>query len=85
MVITIDKFGRFVLPKQIRENLGLVPGEPVDIEEINDQIVLKPLHHKSAVRNKNGVLVFGGVSHENLKNVVQQSRNKRLSKFNSMV
>lgn len=42
MRTTIDGSGRVVVPKAIRRRLGLEGGEPLDIEEIDGTIVLRP-------------------------------------------
>lgn len=42
METTIDRFGRVVIPKRVREDLGLKAGEPLVIEEQAEGILLKP-------------------------------------------
>ncbi len=41
MVTKIDNFGRVLIPKKIRRKLGFLPGVTVQLEEINNQIILK--------------------------------------------
>ena len=36
----VDKFGRIVIPKQIREHLGIVPGSRIQIVEQADHVIL---------------------------------------------
>lgn len=38
----VDAKGRIVLPKEIRERLGLTPGEEVDIHEEDGKAVVEP-------------------------------------------
>ena len=58
METTLDKFGRIVIPKKIRDNLGLTPGITIKIETAGKEVVLKPLLEESPVEFKDGVLVF---------------------------
>lgn len=41
MIREIDSLGRFVLPKEIRNHLGLCPGDAVEIFTEGDRILLK--------------------------------------------
>jgi len=38
MRVTIDKAGRIVVPKSMREELGLNPEEPLEIEVVDDHV-----------------------------------------------
>ncbi len=38
MRVTIDKAGRIVVPKAMRDELGLTPEEPLEIELVDDHI-----------------------------------------------
>ena len=40
MDATLDRFGRIVIPKKVRDNLDLGPGSQMRIEEIDYGIVL---------------------------------------------
>ncbi len=60
METMIDKFGRIVIPKKIRDSLGLKPGSSFYIEENNREIRLKPVEGTPQLKNKNGWLVFTG-------------------------
>lgn len=42
MQTRIDKFGRVLIPKAIRKNLGLEPGETLQLEQSDKEIILKP-------------------------------------------
>lgn len=46
MQVKVDKFGRMVLPKEIRDDFDLVPGSVLDVEETPDAIVLRPVVEK---------------------------------------
>ncbi len=42
MVVKIDKFGRLLIPKRLRRQLGLQPGEPVDLETSGKRLIITP-------------------------------------------
>lgn len=62
METTVDRFGRVVIPKRVRESLGLSPGTKVQIESIGDEVVLKPVREEPSVVDKDGVLIFSGLA-----------------------
>ena len=41
MVTKLDKFGRLLIPKSIRKNLGLKPGAAVHLEESGKEIIIR--------------------------------------------
>ncbi len=41
--LTMDKVGRIVLPKPVREKLQLAPGDELELESLDDRITLRPL------------------------------------------
>jgi AbrB family looped-hinge helix DNA binding protein len=60
MELSIDKFGRVVLPKKLRDKLGVRIGLKVEVLETKDGLLLKPVRHASTLVHKNGVLVHQG-------------------------
>lgn len=42
MQVTIDAAGRVVIPKQVRERLGLTAGSTLDLDELGDHVELRP-------------------------------------------
>ena len=42
MEAKLDKFGRVLIPKAIRKNLGLKPGQIVHLEESGKEIIIRP-------------------------------------------
>ena len=55
--IAIDRFGRVVLPKEIRDRLGVSAGTEFEVEEQDDAILLKPVFRKAKIVNEGGWLV----------------------------
>ena len=56
--LKIDKVGRIVLPKPVREKLQLAPGDRLEMESLDDRITLRPLRGTAQLRKKRGVWVF---------------------------
>jgi AbrB family looped-hinge helix DNA binding protein len=56
--IIIDKAGRVVLPKPLREELDLEPGDSLELESAGDEITLRPVRTAAPLTKENGVWVF---------------------------
>lgn len=83
METTLDRFGRVVIPKEIRDILGLKPGELLKIEQSDNEVILKPLREESPIKVKDGVLVYTGMATGNLIDAVRAHREERLRKASS--
>jgi AbrB family looped-hinge helix DNA binding protein len=77
METTVDKFGRVVIPKKIRDEHDLEPGTQVRIEEKDDGIILIPVRGEHNLRSKDGVLVYTGMPTGDIGDVVSKHREKR--------
>jgi len=60
METILDELGRIVIPKQVRDDLGLSPGSVLEVEERAEGIVLKPVVEVAPLALRDGVLVFTG-------------------------
>jgi AbrB family looped-hinge helix DNA binding protein len=60
MMITIDKVGRIVVPKELRQRFGLRPNTELEIVDHPNGILLRPLESKPSLVNINGLLVHQG-------------------------
>lgn len=56
--IPIDKAGRVVLPKEIRDRMGLPAGTEFEVIEEKDRIILKPVEKQPKLIRKGSFLVF---------------------------
>lgn len=56
--VDIDKAGRIVLPKPLRDELQLEPGVTLEIESSGEELTLRPLRGQALLRKKQGVWVF---------------------------
>ena len=77
METTVDRFGRIVIPKQIRDDFNLEPGTQIRIEEQEDAIILKPTRGEPNLQWKDGVLVFSGVPVGDISEAVDKHRERR--------
>jgi AbrB family looped-hinge helix DNA binding protein len=53
--LNMDRAGRLVLPKPVREQLQLEPGEPLELESFDDHIVLRPVRGNATAYKKQGI------------------------------
>lgn len=56
--LKVDKLGRIVLPKPVRDKLELKPGDELELETLDDRIMLRPPRGGAQLRKKRGVWVF---------------------------
>lgn len=58
--VTIDKAGRVVIPKEIRDELRLEPGDTLALESEGECVTLRPVHGGTPLQKERGVWVFRG-------------------------
>jgi AbrB family looped-hinge helix DNA binding protein len=79
--ITIDKAGRVVIPKKVRDELNLAAGDSLALEFDGEQVVLKPAQAGAAMRKKRGMWVFSGgggkLTQEDTNRVLEEIRLER--------
>lgn len=56
--LTLDKAGRIVLPKPVRDELQLMPGDTLELESSGEQVTLRPIRGNAQLRKKDGMWVF---------------------------
>ena len=56
--VTIDKAGRLVLPKPMRDALRLKPGDTLEVERVGDELTLRHQPVKARAHLEKGVWVF---------------------------
>ena len=78
METSVDRFGRIVIPKKIRDDFNLKAGTPIRIKESDQAIILTPLHGESNLRVKDGILVFSGKPLEDLGDAVTKHREEHI-------
>lgn len=56
--LTIDKAGRVVIPKPLRQELHLEPGDALEMESAGEEITLRPVRGTGPLTKEHGVWVF---------------------------
>jgi AbrB family looped-hinge helix DNA binding protein len=80
MKTKVDRFGRIVVPKEIRDRHGLVPGSQVEIEDSAETILLRVLSDLPGLVEKQGILIFSGRATGELDSTIRSLREERLRK-----
>lgn len=62
MKATIDAVGRILVPKQLREKLGLAPGSDVDISAYDVGLRILPTGRTARLIEEDGALVATGTT-----------------------
>lgn len=78
--INMDKAGRIVLPKPVRDELQLAPGDALELELSQERIVLRPARSQGQMKKERGVWVFDAgeaMGHDLPRKVLQQVRKQR--------
>ncbi len=83
METTLDRFGRVVIPKRVREDLGLQPGAVLQIKQDDRKIFMELVQEEPRLVVKKGVLVFQGTATGDIEGAIKDHREKRLSKTGS--
>jgi len=80
MQLTLDRFGRMVLPKAIRDDFGLRTGDILEAEETQGTIVLRPLVRSECVKREGTALVYTGHVSGLTGKILDEVRQSRLDK-----
>jgi AbrB family looped-hinge helix DNA binding protein len=56
--VTLDKAGRVVIPKTMRDELHLEPGDTLALESEGESVTLRPVRSSTPLRKERGVWVF---------------------------
>ena len=79
--VTLDKAGRVIIPKSLRDEMLLEAGDTLELESEGDRMTLRPVRSGSALRKEHGVWVFrrGGkpISAETTTQALETARNDR--------
>lgn len=82
MLITIDQAGRLVLPKKVRDRLGLKSGSVLEVRATADGVYLTPEHHTPRLVKDGNVLVFNGAdSTGDAADAVDEHRRSRIDEL----
>jgi len=81
MVTTLDKFGRIIIPKRFREQLGINSKSTLNISEDGKRIVIELVQEKKPVVDRDGILVFTGSLEDKKSDLIKSDRNRRTHKL----
>ena len=77
--VSLDKAGRLVLPKALREEMQLGAGDTLVLESEDERITLRPLRPQAPLQKERGVWVYqGGPSNASIPDLIDLERAKRL-------
>ncbi len=78
--VTIDKAGRVVIPKEIRDGLRLEAGDTPAVESEGERVTPRPVHGGTPLQKERGVWVFHGgkaLSLDEANQLVREARERR--------
>jgi AbrB family looped-hinge helix DNA binding protein len=78
--VTIDKAGRIIIPKKVRDELRLEPGDSLTLESRGEQVILRPLDSNVSLQKERGIWTFRGkepLSLEEANQIVRATREPR--------
>lgn len=83
MTVTIDRAGRLVIPKKLRDRFHLAPGTVLRIEARGDGIQLSLVRAEPSLIRKAGILVHHGteVAEADTVEVIEQERRNRTAEL----
>ena len=78
--LTLDKAGRVVIPKKLRDKLHMSAGDSFKLENVDEKIVLEPMREESTMFKKDGMWVIKTgkpLSLEDVNAVIESAREER--------
>jgi AbrB family looped-hinge helix DNA binding protein len=79
MNVTLDNAGRVVLPKRLRQQLHLEPGDTLELESEGERVTLRPVRPQALLRKEHGVWVYQGEPADvSIPDLVDREREKRV-------
>jgi len=78
--VTVDKAGRVVVPKEIRDELRLEAGDTLALESEGERVTLRPVRRGAPLQKERGVWGFHGgkaLSLDEANQLVREARERR--------
>jgi len=76
--LTLDRAGRVMIPKFLRQELCLGPGDALQLESEGDRITLRPLRPAALLKKERGVWVYHGEpTKASIPDLIDRQREKR--------
>ena len=80
-LVTLDKFGRVLIPKKVREQLGLAIATQLALEVIDGKLMLVPVSQVPKVYHEGGVLVVEAEPTGDLETAINELREERIAQL----
>jgi len=80
MITTLDKFGRIIIPKELREHLGITTETNLNIHVDGKRIIIEPIREEEPLVEKDGILVFTGKLQGEIDQFLFNDRKRRITK-----
>ncbi len=77
--VSLDKAGRLVLPKTLREEMQLGAGDTLVLESEGERITLRPVRPQALLQKEQGIWVYQGEpSNASIPDLIDLERSRRL-------
>ena len=76
---TIDESGRVLIPKQVREQLGIKTEAQLSLEIKEGRIILQPIPKEAEIYYEQGILVVKTERIDNLETIIEELREERIN------
>lgn len=79
-VVTIDAAGRVVIPKAVRDDLRLAPGDLLSLDADGERLTLRPVRSMSPMHKERDIWVFSSgrrISSEETNQALGRARRER--------
>jgi AbrB family looped-hinge helix DNA binding protein len=76
--VAVDKAGRVVLPKPLRDKMQLVAGDELLIESEGERMTLRPVRPQATMKKEYGIWVYQGeLSEASIPDLIERERENR--------
>ena len=78
--LTLDKAGRVVIPKKLRDELHLSSGDTLEIESQGDEFIIRPVREEATMFKEDGMWVIKTgkrLAVEDVNNEIESMREER--------
>jgi AbrB family looped-hinge helix DNA binding protein len=76
--VSVDKAGRVVLPKPLRDKLRLAAGDQLLIESEGERMTLRPVRPQATLKKEYGIWVYQGeLSEASIPDLIERERENR--------
>jgi len=75
----MDKAGRLILPKPVRDQLHLAPGDALELEIEGDRVLLSPVRTAAGLHKEMGIWVYrsGKPADQSVVDLIEAGRDER--------